>query len=240
MDTIDLIMGTSKRSPTDALSAALFGKGRRKVLGLLFSRPDELFYFREIARWAGAGLGAAQRELHRLAIAGIVRRTRRGNQVYFQADAQCPIFAELRGIVLKTAGVGDVLRAALASLASRIRLAFVYGSIARGEPRQASDVDLCVVGEVTFAEVVEALAPAQDTLAREINPTVYSPDEFERKLAENHPFVSNILAGPRIVLMGDEGEPGAHTNSIGPASGIRPAWAPRRRNSRTASRPSSP
>lgn len=135
-----------------------------------------------------------------------MRRTRRGNQVYFQANPQCPVFAELRGIVLKTAGVGDVLRAALAPIAGRIQLAFVYGSIARGEPRQDSDIDLCVVGNVTFAEIVEALASAQETLSREINPTVYSTDEFSRKLAERHPFISNALTGARIVLIGDASE----------------------------------
>jgi len=204
MGTIDLVMVTTRNTRMNSLAAALFGKGRRQILGLLFSRPEETFYLREIARWAGTGLGAAQRELRRLVAAGIVRRTRRGNQVYFQANPQCPIFSELRGIAVKTAGVADVLRAALAPLARRIRQAFVYGSIARREARQASDVDLCVVGDVSFAEVVEALAPAQETLAREINPTVYSPKEFRQKLAKKHPFLSNILTGPRLVLMGDE------------------------------------
>ena len=208
MDTIVSNMGTTQQPRSDAISAALFGKGRRQVLALLFSRPDERFYLREIARWTGAGLGATQRELRRLTAGGIVNRTQRGSQVYFQANARCPIFAELRGIVLKTAGVGDVLRSALAPLATRIRLAFVYGSMARGEPWQDSDIDLCVVGDATFAEVVEALAPAQETLAREINPSVYSADEFHRKVAESNPFVSNILTNARISLIGDAGEPG--------------------------------
>ena len=201
-------MSTIRHKQKNTLSVALFGKGRRAVLGLLFGRPDETFYLREIVRWAGAGQGAIQRELQRLAAAGIVRRTRRGNQVYFQADRRCPIFAELRGIVLKTMGVGDVLRAALAPLADRIKLAFIYGSTARGESGYGSDVDLCVVGNVAFAEVVAALGPAQETLVREVNPTVYPPAEFDRKLAERHPFVSNITTGPRIILIGDEGESG--------------------------------
>ena len=201
-------MGTKKHNHRETLSVALFGKGRRAVLGLLFSRPDETFYLREIVRWAEAGQGAIQRELRRLVEAGIVQRTRSGKQVYFQADRRCPIFAELCGIVLKTVGVGDVLRAALAPLAKRIKLAFIYGSIARGESGRGSDVDLCVVGEVTFAEVVAALGPAQETLGREVNPTVYPPAEFKQKLAERHPFVSNIASGPKIVLIGDEGESG--------------------------------
>jgi len=197
-------MGTQQT--VDHLAAALFGRTRRAVLSLLLSHPDESFYLREVARNAGAGQGAAQRELQRLEQAGIIRRFARGRQVFFQANHECPIFAELRGIVLKTAGVADVLRAALQTLVGRVRLAFVYGSVARGQPRQDSDVDLCIVGAVTFAEVVNALGPAQEKLAREVNPTVYPPAEFTRKLAAGHHFVTSLARDPKLFLIGDERE----------------------------------
>ena len=190
----------------DSLSSVLFGKTRRAVLALLFSHPDESFYLREVVRAAGAGQGAVQRELQRLTQAEIICRSTRGNQVYFQANSRCPIFAELRGIILKTAGVGDVLAEALRPMADQIHLAFIYGSVGRGEERQGSDVDLCVVGDVTFAQVVAAIGPSQERLGREINPTVYPIDEFHRKLAEGHHFLSSIVDSPKVFLIGDERE----------------------------------
>jgi predicted nucleotidyltransferase len=191
---------------TSCLSSSLFGKTRRAVLSLLYSHTDESFYLREIARVAGLGLGAVQRELKRLSGTGIIRRTVRGNQVYYQADPDCPIFEELKNLVIKTAGVGDVLRAALAPLADRIEVALIYGSFARGEEHRGSDVDLLVVGDVTFSEVASALAEAQDTLSREINPTVYPPGEFQSKLREGHHFLTSLSKEPRIFLIGGEHE----------------------------------
>lgn len=188
------------------VSTTLFGKTRRAVLSLLFTHTDEAFYLRQIVRAIGAGLGAVQRELKRLTEAGIIRRTVRGRQVYYQANPDCPLFAELRGLVIKTAGVGDVLRAALAPLADRIHLALIYGSLARGEERRSSDIDVLVVGEVTFGEVVAILAPAQETLGREINPNVYPSAEFRSKLAAGHHFLRTVIGGPKLFLIGDEYE----------------------------------
>jgi len=190
----------------DNLSATLFGKTRRAVLSLLYSHTDESFYLREIARAAGVGLGAVQREVKHLSDSGIISRTVRGNQVYYQANPHCPIFQELKDLVIKTAGVGDVLRAALAPLAGRIGVALIYGSLARGKESRASDVDLLVVGDVTFAEVVSALGDAQETLGREINPTVYPPDEFQSKLGEGHHFLTSVSKEPCIFLIGGEDE----------------------------------
>jgi predicted nucleotidyltransferase len=193
-------------SPNDSLSAALFGKTRRAVLSLLYSHADEAFYLRQLARAAGVGLGAVQREVKRLSEAGILQRTGRGQLVYYQANPQRPLFAELRSLVVKTSGVGDVLRSALTPLSSRVRVAFIYGSVARGAERRDSDVDVMVVGDVTFGEVVSALRPAQETLGREINPTVYPPGEFRSKLRANHHFLKSVVRGTRLFLIGDECE----------------------------------
>ena len=121
---------------------------------------------------------------------------------------QCPVYPELAGLMRKTSGLGDVLRAALAGLEGRIQVAFVYGSQAKHEAGPDSDVDLMVIGEVGFAEVVSALAQAQDTLGREINPTVYSAGEFRGKAASGHPFVRSVLKDPKIFLIGDADELG--------------------------------
>jgi uncharacterized protein len=188
------------------LSAALFGQTRRAILALLYGHPDQSYYLRQLVRSAGLGLGAAQREVKRLSDAGIIRRTVSGHQVFYQADPDCPIFSELKGLMVKTTAVADVLRAALAPLAAEIRLAFIYGSVAKLAQRNRSDVDVMVVGESAFGEVVSALGAAQDTLAREINPTVYSPAEFRSKLKAGHHFLTAVLEGEKVFVIGDEHE----------------------------------
>lgn len=189
----------------DSLAAStLFSKNRRAVLALLFGHPDETFYVRQIARACGPGMGAIQRELAQLTAAGILRRTVSGHQVYYQANPECPIFAELKSLVAKTVGVADVLRAALTPLADRIAVAFVFGSVVHGGQRRASDVDLAVIGDVTFAEVVDVLAGPQENLSREINPVVYSAAEYSSKLAAGHHFVRALVEQEKVFLIGGE------------------------------------
>ncbi len=144
----------------------------------LLGQPDEAIYLRQLARVVGMGLGAVQQEVRRLSEAGILLRIVRGHQVYYQANPECPIFNELRSLILKTAGVGDVLAKACRPLAARIRVALLFGSVVRGAERHGSDVDILVVGEVSFAEVVAAVGKTQLALGREVNPVVYPPEEF--------------------------------------------------------------
>ena len=188
------------------ISQTLFGKTRRAVLSLLYSHVDEAFYLRQIVRVAGVGLGAVQRELKLLSDAEIIQRIVRGRQVYYQANPQCPVFGELKALVIKTVGIAAIVQAALAPLADRICIAGIYGSIARSEERRGSDVDLLVVGKVTFAEIVSALDQAQKTINREINPTVYPVDEFQSKLSAGHHFLSTIVEKPMFFLFGDKRE----------------------------------
>lgn len=188
------------------LSSILFTKARRAVLSLLYGHVDECFYLRQIVRMTGAGLGPVQRELKQLTDTGIVRRFVQGHQVYFQASQDSPIFNELKSLITKTAGVAETLQSALTPIADRIIIALVYGSIARGEENQRSDVDLLVVGDVAFVEAVKALRSAQEALGREINPTVYPVDEFRSRITEDHYFVRDILNGPKIFVVGDEHE----------------------------------
>jgi len=193
-------------SDTDNLSRTLFSKTRRAVLSLLYSHVDDAFYLRQIARAAGGGLGAVQRELKQLSEAGIIQRVVRGRQVYYQANPRCPVFEDLKKLVVKTVGAGAAVRAALAPLGDRINVAFIYGSIARSEEGRDSDVDVLVVGEVTFGEIVSSLREAQKTIGREINPTVYPPAEFRSKLTAGHHFLNTVLRGPMLFLIGDKRE----------------------------------
>jgi len=185
------------------LLESLFGKTRRSILALLFSHTEESFHLRKILRLAGISPGAGQRELKRLSNTGVILRTVKENQVLFQANPQCPIFDELKSLITKTAGVADVLRAALEPLAGRISIAILYGSLARGRAGAESDIDLLVVGEVSFEDVVENVARAQDSLRREINPMVMSLEEFSGRKSKGDHLLDAILKSPYMPVIGD-------------------------------------
>jgi len=193
-------------SANNKLSATLFGKTRRAVLALLYSHPDESFYLRQIARITGVGMGALQRELKQLLEAGIITRREIGRQAFFKACPNCPVYRELRDITTKTFGVADILREALSSLADKIQAAFIFGSLVSGEFNQSSDVDLMLIGDISFADVVSALSPAQEILSREINPSVYPPGEFKAKISEKQHFIKSVLNSPKIFIIGGKNE----------------------------------
>lgn len=184
----------------------LFGAYRRQILALLLLRPDESFYVREIGRLTGVPAGSLHRELKLLSEAGLLLRSAAGNQVRYQADRACPIGEELAGIFRKTAGLADVLREALAPIAGKIRLAFIFGSMAQGKERATSDVDVLVVGSASFAAVVAALTRAAERLRRDVNPVVMTRGAFEAKRAGNDRFVARVTHEPKIFLVGDAGE----------------------------------
>jgi len=184
---------------------ALFPAVRQRVLAVLFGSPDRSFYANELIALARSGTGAVQRELASLLAAGLVTVRDQGNQKHYQANAASPVFAELRGLVLKTVGLADVLRAALAPLEDQVAAAFVYGSVARQQDTAASDVDVLIVSDALgYAEVFGALEGAAQTLGRAINPTLYTRAELARRRAQDNAFVTRVLDQPRIWLMGDE------------------------------------
>ena len=186
-----------------SLASLLFPEYRRRVLGLMLLRPDEPLHGREIARRTGLPAGTITRELAKLSEAGLLNREKRGNQQVYSANTRSPIFAELASILRKTSGLGDVLSAALAPLADRLTLAFVFGSVARGEEAAGSDIDVLLVGEVGFREAVEALYPGQASLGREINPKIFRVGEFAAK-ARSEPFLRDVMSRPKIFLIGSD------------------------------------
>ena len=203
--------------PPGNLASLLFGAYRPDALALLLLRPEASFHVREIARITGKVPGTLLRELNALADAGVLTRTPVGNQVRFQADPGCPIFEDLRNILKRTAGIADVLREALEPVAEKIDVAFVYGSLARGDERPGSDLDLMIVGIASFTDVIAALSDAQATLRREISPTVFPPGEFRRK-ARSEPFLVRVLADRKIFVIGDDsdlGELASHRKTQG-------------------------
>ena len=189
---------------TSSISDLLFpNQYRRKVLGLLLMRPDQQIHLRELARVIGAAPGTLKKELDALCEAGLLRAERVGNQVRFCANTAHPVFPELQALIRKTIGLADALRLSLAPLAGRIDAAFIFGSMASGTESAGSDIDLMVVGDAGFAEIVDATYAAQATLGREINPKVMSASEWQAKKAERNAFLQDVLNKPRIMLIGD-------------------------------------
>ena len=188
------------------LCSGLFGKTRQMVLALLYGRVDSSFYTKQVLDAVRIGRGTVQRELKNLTETGIIIREVQGRQVYYRANAQCPIFNELMSIVRKTFGVADVFRQSLATVADKIRVAFIFGSIARNADGRKSDIDVMVVGDISFGDVVSLLSSAEEKLGREANAVVYPITEFKQKVREDHHFVKTVLEGEKIFLIGDEDE----------------------------------
>lgn len=172
---------------------------------MFFGQPDRSYYTNELLRLTATGRGGLQRELARLVLAGLVTATVVGNQKHYQANQAAPIFNELRGIVLKTFGLADVLRDVLAPLVERIHIAFVFGSVAKGSDTATSDIDVLVVSDdLAYADLFNTLSPAEETLGRKISPTLYGTEEFKRKVRDDNHFVTRVLAQPKIFLKGTE------------------------------------
>lgn len=198
------------------LADLLFGSYRKKILSQLLLHPEADYHVRELARLTDTAPGTLHKELVRLAEAGLLLRRAQGNQVRYQANRESPVFAELAGLLRKTTGAAAVVAQALAPL--QPTLALIFGSVASGTETAGSDVDVLVVTERGFGEVVRVLFPAQSELAREINPVVYSLAELQALAAGQDPFVLNVLAGPHIVLIGadhDLGQLARHPAAAG-------------------------
>ena len=202
LSTIVLEMRTTLTSVGDLL----FGQTRGRVLALLYGAPDETFFVRQIARQIETSVGTVQRELALLTDAGLIKRSAVGSQVFYQANQEHPEFPELRALLAKTTGVFQMLKTALAPLSSRINLAFVYGSVARGEEKAASDIDLMVIGAVSLDEVLDAVGPVEKQLRRPVNPTIYSLEDMRARLHEGNHFLQSLKRSKKVFLIGDEDE----------------------------------
>jgi predicted nucleotidyltransferase len=201
-----IVLKMSTKSESFGSPFVLFGKTRRSILALFLTKPDKAFYLRQVARITGSGLGSVQREVENLAKGGVIARKKQGRQVFFQANTDSPVFVDLKNLIVKTSGMVDVLRDALARFGDGICAAFVYGSFAKGRERTESDVDVFIIGEVAFDAVVSAFSEAQSRIGREINPSVYSPQEYKTKVKKGGYFITSVLKGPKIFVIGNENE----------------------------------
>ena len=187
-----------------SIGVALFPKIKRQLLAHFFLAQDRRHYFREITRLVNASPGAVQRELKTLVEAGIIATEKVGRQRYYWADSECMVYSELKAIVVKTFGVVDAIAAALAGLSQDIEIAFIYGSIAGGVDTGKSDIDLMVIGKTNFRSLAKALRDTEGLLSRPINPTLFSPEEFGRKVREQNNFLINVLESEKLFIVGSK------------------------------------
>lgn len=193
--------------PETGIGSALFSKVQQRLLALVFGHPETSFYMSQIVRTLRSGTGAVERELARLERSGLVTVERIGNQKHYRANRDAPIFHELHGIVQKTIGLADPLRRFLQPFAERIKVAFVYGSIAKGTDTARSDVDLMVIGDdLTYSDLYSGLEQAEKMLARPVNPTILDMAEWKRKRREGNSFIDKINSQPKIFVFGSEAD----------------------------------
>ncbi len=190
-----------------SISNVLFSGVQQRVLGLLFGQPDRSFYSNEIVKLVKTGRGALQRELERMTGSGLITMTVIGRQKHYQANKNSPIYQELRSITLKTFGLADVLRQALSGCTDAIRYAFIYGSVAKGTDTAASDIDVMVIAEgLSYSHLFEVLTKSEEILGRKVSPTLYSPEDFLKKVQSDNHFVTRVLNQPKIDLLGHEND----------------------------------
>ena len=188
-----------------SIGDALFTKTQQRVLGLLYGKPEQRFYTNEIVRRADMGRGTVRRELDKLVSAGLLLMSREGNQHYYRANPDNPVYNELVDIVRKTFGLSDVVRAALLPIIDQIDLAFIYGSVARKEDVASSDIDLLVITDsLAYADLMAVLTDAEQSLDRPINPSIYSAEQFKGKLAEKNAFITRLMEQPKLWVKGDD------------------------------------
>lgn len=189
------------------IAGALFSNVLQRLLALIFGHPETSFYLSEIVQTLRSGTGAVERQLTRLEGCGLVSVERIGNQKHYRANRDAPIFQELYGIVQKTMGLSDPLRRALQPFAHRIKVAFVYGSIAKGTDTARSDIDLMVIGDdLIYSDLFSELEQAEKTLARPVNPTILDPSEWKRKRSEGNAFIEKVAGQPKIFVFGSEAD----------------------------------
>lgn len=185
-----------------SIAAAMFTDSQAKVFAWLFGQPERSYHLSELRRLSGLGSASLQRELNRLANAGLVSSERVGNMRRFQANPDSSVFPELVALTRKTLGAVPLLREALAPFASRLSEAFVYGSVARQTDTAGSDVDLMLVGrDLVLGEVLEVLLPLEESLGRKINPNIYTPEQYAKRLADPDSFINRVLAQPMLTVM---------------------------------------
>ncbi len=193
---------------TNVLLDTLMPQTRQKILAATILHPEKSWYLRELAEFLHVTPSSIQRELVSLNKSGILNKTVNGNRTYFNANPNCPIFSELKTVLVKTVGIVGLLQSCLKPLSSKISVAFIYGSLASGTESSESDIDLFILGDVKLAEVAMAITAAERQAHRSINPIIFSAVETQRKLKEKNHFIETVRQSDKLFLIGEDNELG--------------------------------
>lgn len=189
-----------------SLSSILFSDYRSRVLGLLLLHPERTYYLREIARITGTVPGTLKRELDKLLEVGLITVKKVGNQNHYRANQDCPVYVDLANVLRKTSGINDVIMNAILPLSENLQNVFIYGSMASGKENVKSDIDLMLIGDINYKEVVQLLHPLQEQLGREINPKILSVKEWSKLIKDNGAFIQDVMNKPKLFIIGNEVE----------------------------------
>ena len=183
------------------LNKLFTSKTRVKILTLFLMNPDTELFIREISRRIDENINAVRRELSNLENIGLLISKNKGNMKYYTINKDFSIYPELKSIILKTEGVSKVIKDDLINLGN-MELAFIYGSFASGEDTKDSDLDIFLVGDIKEDPLIKELSKLEETLSREINYVLFSKEELDKRIKEKDPFISNVLSGPKIIILG--------------------------------------
>ncbi len=187
-----------------SIASALFSDSQSRVFRWLFGQPERSYHLNELLRLTNLGSASLQRELGKLAEAGLVNSEKVGNLRRFQANKDSPVFDELVALTRKTLGAQPLLQEALAPMQEKLEQAFIYGSVAKGTDTASSDIDVMVVGnDLLLGDVLKLLLPVETKLGRKINPTLYTPAEYKQRRAQKDSFLHRVLEQPVIPLVGE-------------------------------------
>jgi predicted nucleotidyltransferase len=191
-----------------SLASSIFSESQSRIYRWLFGQPERSYHLSELRRLTGLGSASLQRELNKLVDSQLVHSERLGSLRCFRANPQSPVFDELVALTRKTLGTAPLLQDALMPLTPELQSAWIYGSVAKQTDTAQSDIDLMLVGDkLLLGDVLERLLPLEAQLGRKINPSIYTPEEFDRRRDEPDSFVNRILSQPVIALIGDAHEP---------------------------------
>lgn len=186
------------------LTELLSSRARAEIFRLLFGRMGEELHVREIERRSGLNDSTLRQELRKLVRLDLLQSRRDSNRVYYRAKTENPLYPEIRNLVLKTSGLSDVMKSAL--IDTRIQMAFVFGSIACGEEKAGSDVDLMVIGQLGLRDLSRLLSGIGEKIGREVNPYVLREEEFRKRIRAKDHFVSSVMEAPKIFIIGSQRE----------------------------------
>jgi predicted nucleotidyltransferase/predicted transcriptional regulator len=187
------------------LAEILSSRTRAEIFRILFGVNDESLHLREIERRSGLTVGTVQQELKKLVNLDLMKKRKDGNRIYYQARKEHPLYPEIRNIILKTSGLSDVIAGAL-GVSQDIKIAFVFGSIARHDEKAGSDVDLMVIGRLGLRKLTGLLDGISEQIGREINPHALSEGEFVKRRKNKDHFITEVLESPKIFIIGSRNE----------------------------------